>query len=192
MNFDLPPLIPPGLPWAARLPLAAAALGLAWWRFGPRAGRPRPGAVWAAGCAAAWLVVGGDGATWLVEHGAAAWLPVCIVGAAGTFPLVRGEWRGARLTGRRRAWYAAAVGLILCGPPLALLDSIGEARRATVSVVRDLFPAVGYELWEWMSAALGGAMTAAAAAAVIAASGVADDAPGSRARPAPLGNGAER
>ena len=162
-------MIPAGLPLWVRLLLSGAALGLAWWRFGTgRAGGRRPGLVWAAGFAAGAIVVGGDGAAWLLQHGAGAWLPVCGVGLLGCFPLIRGRWRGEPLAGRRRAWYAAAAGLIVLGPPVALLDRIEAARRTAERTVTEVLPSSVLTHWGWdlLSEIVRAVLIGAAAAAI--------------------------
>ena len=119
-----------GLPLSVRLPLVAAAIGLAWWRWGAGpAARRRPWAAWAATFWLAWLAVGSGGLARVIVYEAATWLPVVAVGAVGAAPVFRGRWRGRPVTGRRRALLAVACGLMTVGPPLALVERMELPRR---------------------------------------------------------------
>ena len=163
-------MIPAGTPLPIRLAVAAACGLLAWWRFG-RGGEGRerrPGLVWAAGFSAGAVVLGGEGAAWLLGRGAAAWLPAWGVGVLGLLPIIRGRWRGEPVTGRRRAWLAGAAGLLLVGPPLALLDGL---RRSRWQVEEALYNLTGGAVPSWavMEAALFSVPVAAVAVCVAAA-----------------------
>ena len=165
-------MTPVGLPLWFRLPLAATAVGLAWWAFGRGRGERRPvrrWAFWATAFWAGWVCVSGEGALWFLLRGAGAWLPVAVVGVAGLFPAVRGSWRG-RALGARRRWLAAAVGLMLLGPPLALLDAVTESDRRARALAEPLMP--GAPAWCQgliFDAGLRGLLVGAACAAVAAA-----------------------
>ena len=132
-------------PLPARCVAAALCFGLAWAAFGrrPATGEPdcrRPGIVWAAGFAAAWLVLAGDGAAFLISHYARWWLPVVGVGIVGSWFVLRRE-RGTP-HGRRRA--AGAVVLMIASPFLSRLPGVNSASASLADLVER---ATG--IWPW-------------------------------------------
>ena len=123
---------PSDLPLAVRLPLAAAAVGLAWWRFGSRnAARRRPAVVVLTGFAAAWLAFSGEGLAYLLRRDGVRWWPVVLVGAACTWPAVRGRWAGRTFDRPTRLCLGAAGGVMAAAPFLALAEQILAAQERT-------------------------------------------------------------
>ena len=129
-------------PPSARFVAAGVCLGLAWWAFG-RKGLPRrrPRVVWAAGFAAAWLVLAGEGFVFLFSRGARWWLPTVAVGIAGSWFVLRGE-RGTTI-GRRLA--AGAVLLMVASPFLSRAGAVLETRY---DLTGRLSGWAGLSIWE--------------------------------------------
>ena len=163
-------MTPDGLPPSARLPLVAAAVGLAWWRWGTGpAGRRRPWAAWAATFWLAWLAVGSGGLARVIVFEAATWLPVVAVGTVGAAPAFRGRWRGRPVAGRRRGLLAVACGLMILGPPLALLDRMQGPRRLLDGLNAAVSTGPAWNRDDVVGPARRGLLAGSAAAAVAAA-----------------------
>ena len=129
-------------PPPARFAAAGVCLGLAWWAFGRKgAATRRPWVVWAAGFAAAWLVLAGEGFVFLFSRGARWWLPTVAVGIAGSWFVLRAT-RGTTF-GRRLA--AGAVLLMIASPFLSRASAVLESRY---DLTGRLSGWTGLSIWE--------------------------------------------